>query len=46
LDDLVGDLNVRGIDDFKKKQGLLTSDIEELALDGEYDKTTLTRQSS
>jgi twitching motility protein PilT len=34
----------RGIDDFKKKQGLITSDIEELALDGEYDKTTLTRQ--
>jgi twitching motility protein PilT len=36
----------RGIDDFKKRQGLITSDIEELALDGEYDKTTLTRQFS
>jgi twitching motility protein PilT len=36
----------RGIDDFKKKRGLITSDIEELALDREYDKTTLTRQFS
>jgi twitching motility protein PilT len=36
----------RGIDDVKKKQGIITSDIEELALDPEYGKTTLTRQSS
>ena len=33
----------RGIDDFKKIQGMATSDIEELALDQEYGKTTLTR---
>jgi twitching motility protein PilT len=36
----------RGVDDFKKKQGMITSDIEELALDGEYGKTTRTRQFS
>jgi twitching motility protein PilT len=36
----------RGIDDVKKKQGIITSDIEELALDPEYGKTTLTRQLS
>jgi twitching motility protein PilT len=33
----------RGIDDIKKKQGLVTSDIHELALDEEYSKSTLTR---
>jgi twitching motility protein PilT len=36
----------RGIDDVKKKQGIITSDIEALALDPEYGKTTLTRQLS
>jgi twitching motility protein PilT len=36
----------RGIDDSKKMRGILTSDIEELALDQEYGKTTLTRQFS
>jgi twitching motility protein PilT len=35
----------RGIDDIKKKHGLITSDIHELALDKEYGKTTPTRQS-
>jgi twitching motility protein PilT len=35
----------RGIDDIKKKHGLVTTDIHELALDEEYGKTTLTRQS-
>jgi twitching motility protein PilT len=34
----------RGIDDFKKQQGRMTSDIEELALDQEYGKTTLKKQ--
>jgi twitching motility protein PilT len=33
----------RGIDDIKKKQGLVTSDIDELALDKEYGQATLTR---
>jgi twitching motility protein PilT len=33
----------RGIDDIKKKQGLVTSDIDELALDKEYGHATLTR---
>jgi twitching motility protein PilT len=30
----------RGIDDLKKKQGLLTTDIEDLALDNDYGKNT------
>jgi twitching motility protein PilT len=34
----------RGIDEAKKERGMLTSDIEELALDQEYDKITLVRQ--
>jgi twitching motility protein PilT len=34
----------RGIDNIKNKQGLVTSDIGELALDEEYGKTTLTRR--
>src|SRR5918996_2728431 len=34
----------RGIDDFKKIRGIRTSDIEELALDQEYGKTTSSRQ--
>jgi twitching motility protein PilT len=34
----------RGIDDFNKQQGRMTSDIEELALDQEYGKTTLKKQ--
>jgi twitching motility protein PilT len=33
----------RGIDEAKKERGMLTSDIEELALDQEYDKITLVR---
>jgi twitching motility protein PilT len=33
----------RGIDDIKKKQGLVTSDIDELALDKGYGQATLTR---
>jgi twitching motility protein PilT len=33
----------RGIDEAKKERGMLTSDIEELALDQEYDKITHTR---
>jgi twitching motility protein PilT len=36
----------RGIDEAKKERGMLTSDIEELALDQEYDKITLVRQFS
>jgi twitching motility protein PilT len=36
----------RGIDEAKKERGMLTSDIEELALDQEYDKITLTKQYS
>jgi len=36
----------RGIDDFKKIRGIRTSDIEELALDQEYGKTTSSRQFS
>jgi twitching motility protein PilT len=36
----------RGIDEAKKERGMLTSDIEELALDQEYDKITLTKQFS
>jgi len=36
----------RGIDDLKKMRGMHTSDIEELALDQEYGKTTSTRRSS
>jgi twitching motility protein PilT len=35
----------RGVDGIKKKHGLVTTDIHELALDEEYGKTTLTRQS-
>ena len=34
----------RGIDEAKKERGMLTSDIEELALDQEYNKITLVRQ--
>jgi twitching motility protein PilT len=36
----------RGVDNVKKKQGIVTSDIEELALDEDYGKTTLTRKFS
>jgi len=36
----------RGIDEAKKEWGILTSDIEELALDQEYGKITLVRQFS
>jgi twitching motility protein PilT len=36
----------RGVDTIKKKQGLVTSDIEELALDEEYGKSPWTRQLS
>lgn len=36
----------RGVDHIKKKQGMVTSDIGELALDEEYGKTTLTRKFS
>jgi twitching motility protein PilT len=36
----------RGIDEAKKERGMLTSDIEELALDQEYDKITLAKQFS
>jgi twitching motility protein PilT len=36
----------RGIDDSKKKLGLITSDIEELALDREYGQSALTKQFS
>jgi twitching motility protein PilT len=36
----------RGIDDLKKIRGIHTSDIEDLALDQEYGKTTSTRRSS
>jgi twitching motility protein PilT len=36
----------RGVDNVKKKQGTVTSDIEELALDDDYGKTTLTRKFS
>jgi twitching motility protein PilT len=36
----------RGIDDFKKQRGIMTTDIEELALDREYGKTTHTREFS
>jgi twitching motility protein PilT len=36
----------RGIDEAKKEWGMLTSDIEELALDQEYGKITLVRQVS
>jgi twitching motility protein PilT len=36
----------RGVDDIKKKQGIVTSDIEELALDEDYGKTPLTRKFS
>jgi twitching motility protein PilT len=35
-----------GVDNVKKKQGIVTSDIEELALDEDYGKTTLTRKFS
>jgi twitching motility protein PilT len=34
----------RGLDAFKKMQGLVTSDIHALALDEEYGKATLTRE--
>jgi twitching motility protein PilT len=34
----------RGADDIKKKQGLMTSDIEDLALDEDYGKTTRTQK--
>jgi twitching motility protein PilT len=34
----------RGVDNIKKEQGMVTSDIGELALDEEYGKTTLTRK--
>jgi twitching motility protein PilT len=33
----------RGIDDYKKKQGLVVSDIDDLGLDREYGQATLTR---
>jgi twitching motility protein PilT len=36
----------RSIDDLKKTRGMHTSDIEDLALDQEYGKTTSTRRSS
>jgi twitching motility protein PilT len=36
----------RGVDNVKKKQGIVTSDIEELALDKDYGKTALTRKFS
>jgi twitching motility protein PilT len=36
----------RRIDDIKKQRGMMTSDIEDLALDQEYGKTALTRQFS
>jgi twitching motility protein PilT len=36
----------RGIDDLRKMRGMHTSDIEDLALDQEYGKTTSTRRSS
>jgi twitching motility protein PilT len=36
----------RGVDNVKKKQGIVTSDIEELALDEDYGKTILTRKFS
>jgi twitching motility protein PilT len=36
----------RGIDDVKKKLGIHTSDIETLAIDDDYGKTTLTRKFS
>ena len=36
----------RSIDDLKKIRGMHTSDIEDLALDQEYGKTTSTRRSS
>jgi twitching motility protein PilT len=36
----------RGVDNVKKKQGIVTSDIEELALDEDYGKTTLTQKFS
>jgi twitching motility protein PilT len=36
----------RGIDEAKKERGMLTSDIEELALDQEYDKISLVGQFS
>jgi twitching motility protein PilT len=34
----------RGIDDMKKKRGLITSDIEELTLDGDYSNGILSRR--
>jgi twitching motility protein PilT len=34
----------RGIDDLKKKQGLMTSDIEELALDADYGRGAFRRR--
>ena len=36
----------RGIDDVKKKQGMMTTDIEDLALDDEYGKNAVTRKAS
>jgi twitching motility protein PilT len=36
----------RGIDEAKKERGILTSDIEALALDQDYDRVTLTKQFS
>jgi hypothetical protein len=36
----------RGVDNVKKKRGLVTSDIEELMLDEEYGKTRLTKTFS
>ena len=36
----------RAVDNIKKQQGLVTSDIEELALDEDYGKGTRTRQFS
>jgi twitching motility protein PilT len=36
----------REVDNIKKQQGLVTSDIEELALDADYGKSTRTRQFS
>ena len=36
----------RGIDNLKKNQGVMTTDIEDLALDNEYGKSTVTRKLS
>ncbi len=36
----------RGIDNLKKNQGVMTTDIEDLALDDEYGKSVVTRKLS